>query len=83
MNKMDTEVPDRDAMAFLNAVIGSAKSGPAVVSEVDGTPETWVPDHVPAIGGTPPSPPSSNSTIEAPDISGLGNYFARSSYGKD
>lgn len=70
-------------MAFLSAVIGSAKSGPVVVSEVDGEPGTWVPDHVPAVGGTPPSPPSSNSTIEAPDISGLGNYFAKSSYGKD
>lgn len=80
---MSTEVSNRGAMVFLNAVIGSAKSGPVVVSEIDGMPETWVPDHVPVIGGTPPVPPSSNSTIEAPDISGLGNYFAKSSYGKD
>lgn len=83
MSKMNAEAPGRDAMAFLSAVIGSAKSGPVVVFEVDGAPGTWVPDHVPAVGGTPPSPPSSNSTIEAPDISGLGNYFAKSSYGKD
>lgn len=74
-------MPD-DAMEFLSAMIGSAKTAPVIVHEIDGIPREWVPDSVPKVGGTPPAPPQTGAVEEAPDLSGLGNYFASSSYAK-